>query len=277
MSNDGPTLNDDSFAGPVGPGPVTCHSHGNGPSHTHPADPGPARPRTQAPATGETGSDGRPRLRPSRPPRRGGRLRHHPPGRIPAGGAVADGRRQAAGRRAARPPRGDLHRRRMARGQSQGRRVLRPGPGRALAGPGPPWWRSGPPGGPACGPKTTRPSATWSTPRPRRCASWPSRRRCTWSMPCAPPWTRRWPWWPTRWSSSGPTISGCSSMPSTSSTGTRPTPNSPCASSGPPKRPGPRPWSSATPTGVPLPYEVERIVADVLGRLRDPGRCPLPQ
>ena len=102
-------------------------------------------------------------------------------------------------------------------------------------------------------PRTTRPSAIWSTPRPRRCASWPSPRRCTWSMPCAPPSTRRWPWWPTRWSSSGPTTSGSSSTPSTSSTGTRPTPSSRPASCGPPKRPAPRPWSSATPTAAPFP------------------------
>jgi 2-isopropylmalate synthase len=39
MSNDGPTLNDDSFrAGRSHPG--QAHSHGNGPSHTHPLTPG---------------------------------------------------------------------------------------------------------------------------------------------------------------------------------------------------------------------------------------------
>ena len=148
MSNDGPTLNDDSFPGRSGPGrscPLPRQRTRPQPS----ADPGPARPRRRAGRPRGPSAEGRrPRLRPARPSRRGRRLRHHPAGRLPAGGALADRGRQAAGGRAARPPGGDLHRGRVARGQSEGRGVLRPGPDRALAVHGRPWWPSAPPGGP---------------------------------------------------------------------------------------------------------------------------------
>jgi 2-isopropylmalate synthase len=55
MSNDGPTLNDDSFrVGRTGTG--QAHSHGNGPSHTHPLTPGQhAHAHAVAKGAGETG------------------------------------------------------------------------------------------------------------------------------------------------------------------------------------------------------------------------------
>jgi 2-isopropylmalate synthase len=53
MSNDGPTLNDDSFrVGPTRTG--QAHSHGNGPSHTHPLTPG-QHAHAAAKDAGETG------------------------------------------------------------------------------------------------------------------------------------------------------------------------------------------------------------------------------
>ena len=60
-------------------------------------------------------------------------LRHDAPGRVAAGGDLAHRRRQAQGRRTARPARRGLHRRRLAGRQPQGRRVLRTGAGRASA------------------------------------------------------------------------------------------------------------------------------------------------
>jgi hypothetical protein len=68
-----------------------------------------------------------PRLRGAGAARVGRHLRHHPARREPAGGAVPHGGRQAPGGRAARPSRRHLHRGRLARRQSQGHRVLRPG------------------------------------------------------------------------------------------------------------------------------------------------------
>ena len=53
--------------------------------------------------------------------------------------------------------------------------------------------------------------------------------------------------------SSGTTTCGSSSTPSTSSTATATIPSSPCGSSGPPRRRGPRPSCCATPTAAPCP------------------------
>ena len=152
MSSDGPTLNDDSPTGGSHGLPVTPTPMGTAASHSHPLTPG-----QHAHAHGrEAGRDGGAPIGsaghdfdlPVLPDRRR-RLRHHPAGRLPAGGAVAHRGRQAAGGRAARPPRGDLHRGRLAGSQSQGRGVLRPGPHRALAVSARPWWPSARPGGPA--------------------------------------------------------------------------------------------------------------------------------
>ena len=123
------------------------------------------------------------------------------------------------------------------------------------------WWPSAPPAGPAVraeDDETLRHLVERPAPRPS--ASWPSPRRSTSSTPSAPPSTRPWPWWPTRWPSCGPTTCGCSSTPSTSSTGSRPIPSSPCGSCGPPRRPAPRRWCCATPTAAPCPTRWSAIV-----------------
>ena len=275
MSSDGPTLNDESFRQrPVSTGHSPLPRQR---AHPHPpADAGPACPRP-----GQGGPRGRdqrrPRLRPARPARGGRRLRHHPAGRLPAGGPLPDRGRQAAGGRATRPPRGHLHRRRVAGGQPQGRGVLRPGPDRALPATGRRWWPSGPPVGPGSRPTPTRPSAIWSTPRPRRSASWPSPRRCTWSMPCAPRSTRRWPWWPTRstflrandlrvFLDAEHFFDGYKANPAFATRILRAA-----------EEAGAETLVLCDTNGGTLPYEVERIVGHVLAGLRHPGRCPLPQ
>ena len=132
-------------------------------------------------------------------PAGGGRhLRHHLARRQPAGGPLAHRRRQVAGGRAARPPRGHLHRGRLARCQPQGHRVLRPGQEGAGAQHGHPGGLRLDPPGRGERPRTT-PSWPTSSMRGRRWpASWPSPGTGTWPRRCAPRSTRPWPWWPIR-------------------------------------------------------------------------------
>ncbi len=166
----------------------------------------------------------------------------------------------------------------LAGRQSEGRGVLRPGPGRARACPRPPWWPSARPAAPGCGAEDDEVAAPpGRRPTPRRSASWPRRRRCTSPTPCGPRWTRPSPWWPTRWRSSAGTTCESSSTPSTSSTATGTTRNSRCASCGPPKRPVPRPWCSATPTVGPCPTTWSASWPRRRGRVRVPDRGPFPQ
>ena len=88
-------------------------------------------------------------------------LRHHPARRLAARGHLAHRRRQAAHRRAARPPRRALHRGRLAGRQPEGRRVL---PARARPSSTSRrrrWWRSARPGGRRARSTTTTRCATW--------------------------------------------------------------------------------------------------------------------
>ena len=78
--------------------------------------------------------------------RRSGRdLRHDAARRHPGRGHLAHRRRQAAHRRAARPPRRALHRGRLAGRQPEGRGVLPAGPHRAARSTRRRWWPSGRP------------------------------------------------------------------------------------------------------------------------------------
>ena len=100
----------------------------------------------------------------------------------------------------------------------------------------------------------------------RWCAWWPRAGTATSPTPCGPRWTRRWPWWPTRWPTCASTASGSSSTPSTSSTATATTPTSPCGCWPRPRRPGPRRSCCATPTAGTLPDDIGAAVAGVRER-----------
>ena len=104
------------------------------------------------------------------------------------------------------------------------------------------WSPSAPLGGPGARSTPTRCWPTWPGPARRRCASSGSAGTTTSPRPCRPPWTRVWPWWPTRWSSWWPQASGCSLTPSTSSTASAATPSSACGCW------RPRPWRERPPS-----------------------------
>ena len=113
--------------------------------------------------------------------------------------------------------------------------------------------RSGRPGGPAYGPRTTRWSPPCVTAAPRWSRWWPSRTRATSSSRSARPWPRTSRWSTTPSPTSSPRDSRSSSTPSTSSTATAPTATTPsrcCARRTTPEPTWPR---SATPTAACCP------------------------
>ena len=166
----------------------------------------------------------------------------------------------------------------MARRQPEGRRVLRPGPEGARPRHGPPWWPSARPGGPACGPRTTRPCATWSRPRPRRSASWPSRRRSHVVDALR-----------TTLDEAVAMVADSVELPAGQRPAGLPRRRAllrrlqgqpgvhPARSCRRPRRPGPRRWCCATPTGARCPTRWSASSPTVLDRFETQVGRPLPQ
>ena len=171
----------------------------------------------------------RPRLRRARAARGRRHLRHHPARRQPAGGPLAHRRRQAPGGRAARPPRRRPSSRAAGPGANpkdveffaRAKKELTLGTATLVA-----FGSTRRAGVKPEDDAVLRQPA--STPGRRSPASWPSRGTATSPRRCAPPSTRRWPWWPTRCASCASTTCGSSSTPSTSSTATGAIPTSRC-------------------------------------------------